>query len=151
MLFCMNSMKISYKNVLYVGPISFPKNVSAMAITPTNISVQWEPVEEINENGIIIAYEVTYSPQETFAGAIKEMSVNVSGMFLSTSIGELEEFVNYTVSVVAYTAVGGGPSSTDVSLRTLQSGKCKCVRVTFDSCTFVNNNLLSTVTKIYFL
>ena len=94
-----------------------------MVVSSTNISVEWEAVNEIDENGIIVAYELTYAPQQTFGGVIGEMKMNVSGMVLSAFIGGLEEFVNYNVSVLAYTAIGGGPSSNDVTIQTLQSGK----------------------------
>ena len=100
-----------------------------MVASSTNISVEWETVNEIQQNGIIIAYEITYTPQQTFQGAIGEMKTNVSGKVFSVFIGGLEEFVHYNVSVLAFTAIGGGPSSTNVMVLTSQSGKLEYVRL----------------------
>ena len=108
-----------------VGPDGPPTNVRAAATSPTTISVLWHPVNEIDRNGIINTHEITYTPQQTFGGAIREMKVNSSNS--TFVIQGLEEFVNYTVSVVAYTAIGGGPSSPEDVVTTFQNGKHICV------------------------
>ena len=99
-----------------------------MVVSSTNISMEWKAVNEIDENGIIIAYEITYTPLKTFGGAIGENKMNISGIFLSAVVEGLEEFVNYNLSVLAYTAVGGGPSSDKTTVVTLQSGKLDYVK-----------------------
>ena len=86
-------------------------------------------MNEIDENGIIVAYEITYTPLQTFGGAIGENKMNISGIFLSAVVEGLEEFVNYNVSVLAYTAVGSGPSSDKTTVVTLQSGRLDYVKV----------------------
>ena len=68
-------------------------------------------------------YEVTYTPLETFEGALQSDTVNFSRSDLSLNLTGLEEYVNYTISVRAYTDVGVGPYSMDIAVLTLQDSK----------------------------
>ena len=77
-------------------------------------------VPPIDQNGIITMYEVMYQPLETFNGNISTQTINVSGTEMSVFQIELQEFVNYTISVRAYTSVGAGPYSDEVTVLTLQ-------------------------------
>lgn len=108
-------------------PGAAPRNLSVMPFSSTVVSVNWQTVENIERNGEIIAYEITYTPQETFGGIIGEEAMNVSGSELSTNITGLEEFVNYTISIRAYTSIGAGPESGEVMVRTLPSGMFQLV------------------------
>ena len=94
-----------------------------MAVSTTIISVTWDMVPPIDQNGIITMYEVMYQPLETFNGNISTQTINVSGTEMSVFQIELQEFVNYTISVRAYTSVGAGPYSDEVTVLTLQDGK----------------------------
>ena len=106
----------------YPVPSSSPRNISAMAISPTTISVQWETFDPIDENGNIIAYEIMYTPEQTFNGLIRTSMMNVSEFDLSVNLTELQEYVNYTVSVRAYTSVGAGLYSNEVTILTPEDG-----------------------------
>ena len=92
-----------------------------VATSPRTISVMWEEVELIDQNGIITMYEVLYQPLESFGGDIGALTTNVSE--LATNLTNIEEFVNYTVSVRAYTSVGAGPYSEGMTVSTPQDGK----------------------------
>ena len=70
----------------------------------------WEEVPPIDQNGIIINYEVCYEPLETFDDAIMKEIVTI-GTDLFYMLSGLEEFVNYNISVRAYTVEGPGPYS----------------------------------------
>ncbi len=105
-----------------LAPGAAPRNLSVMPISATIVSVQWEAVERIERNGEIIVYEITYTPQQTFGGSIGEEAKNVSGSELSTNITGLQEFLNYSISIRAYTSIGAGPDSDVVMIRTLPSG-----------------------------
>ena len=85
--------------------------------------VSWGVVPPIDQNGIITMYEVLYQPLETFGGAIQTLTRNVSGTEMSVVLMNLQEFVYYNISVRAYTRVGEGPYSDDVTLRTNEDGK----------------------------
>ena len=86
--------------------------------------VTWEEVLAIDENGIIINYEVQYEPLQ-FANMLGTASVNTSD--LSVSIIELQEYVEYNISVRAYTSVGPGPYSDPVTERTLEDSECDSI------------------------
>ena len=61
--------------VHYTAPTSAPTNVRAMATSATSITVMWEEVPPLDQNGVITMYEVLYVPLETFDGTL---SVNVT-------------------------------------------------------------------------
>ena len=83
----------------------------------------WEEVVPIDQNGVITMYQVLYQPLETFGGAIGPLTVNVTE--LTADLTDLEEYVNYTISVRAYTSAGEGPYSDGVIVITLEGGKLK--------------------------
>ena len=89
----------------------------------TAIEVTWDIVPPMNQNGIITMYEVMYQPLETFNGNISTQTMIVSGTEMSVILMELQEFVNYTISVRAYTSVGAGPYSDEVTVMTLEDSK----------------------------
>ena len=66
-------------------------------------------------------YQVLYRPLQTFEGDIGEMSVNVTG--LSVTLTGLEECVNYSISVRAFTLSGEGPYSRSVTAKTAEDGE----------------------------
>ena len=75
--------------------------------TSTSISVSWEEVQAELRNGIITGYNITYeSLAENDNGFLQagpnDRRANLTG---------LEEFVEYNISVVAFTVKGDGPPS----------------------------------------
>ncbi len=101
-------------------PASPPVNVMATALSSTEIQVRWNEVPDIDQNGVITMYEVFYlSTLDLVNGSIltdsrDTFSVNITG---------LEEFVDYSVSVRAYTSVSPGPFSDTVLEMTGGRGK----------------------------
>ena len=75
----------------------------------------------MDQNGIILRYEVQYEPLMTFGGQLMTMVMNTSNT--SIVLGGLQEYVEYTISVRAYTSVGPGPFSPGVDNRTFEGGK----------------------------
>ena len=108
-------------------PASPPDNVTAMVESSTTIAVMWEEVPPIDQNGVITQYEVMYTPLETFGGTLESDTVNVSGSNMSVVLMGLEEYVNYTISVRAFTIVGAGPYSMAVTELTPEAGMCYCI------------------------
>ena len=92
-----------------------------MSTSPTLIEVTWNEVPAIDQNGIITVYEVMYTPLNTFGGQISANTTNVSGSKSMVTLSYLQEFVNYSISVRAYTTAGQGPESTIIEL-TQQAG-----------------------------
>ena len=87
-----------------------------MVESSTALRVTWEEVPAIDRNGEITEYEVQYKPLETFGGQISTSTVNTS--MLSIILTDLQEFVDYNISVRAYTSAGPGPYSDPVTERT---------------------------------
>ena len=77
----------------------------------------------IDQNGVITTYEVLYTPLETFNGSIGPLRENVTR--LAVNLTYLEEYINYTISVRAYTSVGEGPYSNMIRASTFENGKFK--------------------------
>ena len=94
-----------------------------MAESSTTIAVMWEEVPPIDQNGVITMYEVTYTPLETFGGTLESNSSTVLEPARSVNLTGLEEYINYNISVRAFTSVGAGPSSVAVTVLTLQDSK----------------------------
>ena len=109
-----------FLHTLYVVPGSPPSNVTATALSSDQILVNWDIVQLIDQNGVITAYQVLYQPLQTFIGAIRQLTLNVTG--LAANLTDLEEFVNYSIAVRAYTSVGGGPYSEHITERTYEDG-----------------------------
>ena len=66
-------------------------------------------------------YEVMYTPLETFGGQIG--TVNVNSTQLTLVLTDLQQHVEYNISVQAYTVIGPGPySSPGTIVRTFQDG-----------------------------
>ena len=95
----------------------------ATVVSPTSIMVTWDMVPPIDQNGVITMYEVLYEPQETFNGSIMSNTTTVDGTARAVNLTGLEEYVNYTISVRAYTSAGEGPYSDGVIELTDEDGK----------------------------
>ena len=84
--------------------------------------VTWDPVPEIDRNGIITQYEVEFN-QSTFSEISTSNLTTTNGPQLMVELEGLEEYVEYSVRVRAYTRVGPGPFSVAVKNGTLEDGK----------------------------
>ena len=100
-------------------PSEPPQNVRATTTSSTEIMVTWEEVPAIDQNGIIINYEVEYEPLQ-FMVELSTRTINATD--LAVAIVGLEEYVEYNISVRAYTSVGPGPYSDPVTERTDEDG-----------------------------
>ena len=102
----------------FAEPDGAPQNVRGRNTSSTIISVSWEAVQAERRNGIITGYNITY----------QSLTENDNG-FVTTgpddrqaNLTELKEFVEYHISVVAFTVKGDGPPSVLV-VRTDQDSK----------------------------
>ena len=105
---------------LHAAPSAAPVNVTTVTPSSTEIIVLWSEVPAIDQNGIIIEYEVEYT-QNTFDITNQTRTVNTT-MILLTS---LEEYVQYYIRVRAYTIIGSGPYSDVVNETTLEDSRLK--------------------------
>lgn len=89
----------------------------------TEILVAWKEVSDLNQNGIIVAYELLYEPLEIYGGQLQSQTINSTYLF--AYLAELEEFSNYSISVRAYTSVGSGPYSERIYAKTLEDSNLR--------------------------
>ena len=97
----------------------------AVNISSTSLQVSWDPVPAIDRNGIITQYEVEYN-QTTFSEVSMYNTTTVNSTTLNVSLCPLEEYVEYTIRVRAYTSVGAGPYSDLVNVTTNEDSKNYC-------------------------
>ena len=116
---------------IFTAPTGSPQNITATSLSSTAIYVTWEEVSPIDRNGNITTYEVLYEPLETFELL---MSITVNTTNLSLLLVALHPFVNYSISLRAYTAIGSGPYSDSVLERTHEDRK------PYASCVYLHLN-----------
>ena len=97
--------------------------MTAVNISSTAIQVSWDTVPAIDQNGIIIQYEVEYN-QTTFSEVSMYNTTTVNSTTLMVDLTGLEEDVEYAIQVRAYTSVGAGPYSDVVMETTQEDGMC---------------------------
>ena len=116
------SLNVDYRYRLFLfdtAPAVAPPNLRALTINSTAIEVQWEPVPEDERNGKITSYEILVVPEQFQATFFVNDSVLTT---FTIVISGLEEFVNYTFSIRAYTSEGPGPFSSNTTNRTFTAG-----------------------------
>ena len=91
-------------------------------ISSTAIRVSWDPAPPIDQNGVIAQYEVEYN-QTTFSEVSLYNGTIVSSTTLMVDLTGLDEDVEYTIRVRAYTSVGAGPYSVLVTVTTNEDCK----------------------------
>ena len=67
-------------------------------------------------------HEVRYEPLTTYGGQIQRMTLITTVVGNATLTG-LQEYTEYNISVRAYTSVGPGPYSEEVTNRTVEDGE----------------------------
>ena len=126
---------LTLKLVQLPEPDGAPQNVAGQNTSSTSILVSWEAVLAELRNGIITGYTIKYqSLTENDNGIVKagpnDRQANLTG---------LKEFVEYNISVVAFTVKGDGPPSVIV-VRTDQDSESNKLNV-FSLC-YVSVQLL---------
>ena len=91
----------------------------------------WDEVPADQQNGIITVYTITYHSQTEN----KTGNVQVNGSVRQKDLTNLQEYVNYNITVFASTVKGDGPASSPVVVRTDQDSKYFLIRHT---CEFLN-------------
>ena len=100
-------------------PDGAPQNVRGQNSSSTSILVMWDQVPADQRNGIIIGYTITYQSQlENDNG-----NFQVDGSVRQRELPNLKEYVNYKITVFAFTAIGSGPPSHPIVVTTDQDSK----------------------------
>ncbi|KAF6110980.1 protein tyrosine phosphatase receptor type F [Phyllostomus discolor] len=98
------------------APSSPPRRVQARMLSASTMLVQWEPPEE--PNGLVRGYRVYYSPDSRRPLSAWHKHNTDAGLL--TTVGSLLPGITYSLRVLAFTAVGDGPPSPAIQVKTQQ-------------------------------
>ncbi|XP_022431198.1 receptor-type tyrosine-protein phosphatase F isoform X9 [Delphinapterus leucas] len=98
------------------APSSPPRRVQARMLSASTMLVQWEPPEE--PNGLVRGYRVYYTPDSRRPLSAWHKHNTDAGLL--TTVGSLLPGITYSLRVLAFTAVGDGPPSPPIQVKTQQ-------------------------------
>lgn len=101
------------------APSSPPRRVQARMLSASTMLVQWEPPEE--PNGLVRGYRVYYTPDSRRPLSAWHKHNTDEGLL--TTVGSLLPGITYSLRVLAFTAVGDGPPSPTIQVKTQQGGR----------------------------
>ena len=120
MLILILMVLLSCCDIVPSGP---PQSVAAVNKSSTELTVRWQNVLEKDRNGIIQGFKVYYVAVGQFAVDRREKVQEVNdGSAVETVVGNLEKYIEYNITVLAFTSKGDGPNSTEITARTDQDG-----------------------------
>nr|KAF6347351.1 sidekick cell adhesion molecule 1 [Pipistrellus kuhlii] len=111
-------------------PSAAPGNVSAVAVSSTQILLTWASVPEQDQNGLILGYKILFRAKDLDA---EPSSHVVRGNHTQSALlAGLRKFVLYELQVLAFTRIGNGAASTPPVLeRTKDDAPGPPVRLVF--------------------
>ncbi|XP_053431879.1 receptor-type tyrosine-protein phosphatase F isoform X11 [Nycticebus coucang] len=98
------------------APSSPPRRVQARMLSASTMLVQWEPPEE--PNGLVRGYRIYYTPDSRRPLSAWHKHNTDAGLL--TTVGSLLPGITYSLRVLAFTAVGDGPPSPTMQVKTQQ-------------------------------
>ncbi|GBP30656.1 Protein sidekick [Eumeta japonica] len=122
--------------VVWVGeavPTAPPAQVTAEALSPTEVLLNWKPPLLSQQNGDLL---VTDSPEEPEPGRRAEEETEVvAATATSHSLVFLDKYTEYRIQVLAFNPAGDGPRSSAVAVRTQQGLPSAPRNITFSDIT----------------
>ena len=111
--------------ILCLEPSNAPQAVTVSATSSRSISVSWDPVIADDRNGIIKGYIVNYQalPNGYIVAKILNITYEEQNNRQTVTLDNLNEFTNYSIGVLAFTAFGNGPASVVQVVETLEDSK----------------------------
>ena len=103
------------------APSQAPSNLSLTAKTSTSIEASWQLPPEDSRNGIITGFKIFYKMKGS-SGSSTQITINNRSTLTNVVTG-LDEYTEYEFEVLAFTAVGDGPNSSVMSVRTEEDSK----------------------------
>ena len=103
----------------YSEPNAPPSHVQGRNTSSTSILVQWADVNATDQNGIILSYTVGFT---ALPGGSEQTKV-VNAPATDTTLTGLNEFTNYSITVLASTSKGGGNISEPIIVITDEDSK----------------------------
>ena len=111
--------------ILPLVPSNAPQAVTVSATSSKSIFVSWDPVIADDRNGIIKGYKVNYQalPNGDMATKFLNITKAQQNKRQTVTLDNLNEFTNYSIGVLAFTAFGNGPASVGQVVETLEDSK----------------------------
>ena len=111
--------------ILPLVPSNAPQAVTVSATSSKSIFVSWDPVIADDRNGIIKGYKVNYQvlPNGDMAAKFLNITKAQQNKRQTVTLDHLNEFTNYSIGVLAFTAFGNGPASVGQVVETLEDSK----------------------------
>lgn len=98
-----------------------PQNLRAWNTSSTSLKVAWEKVPSGYVHGILLGYKLFH--KEKRATKFITTVVHQQSEKIEIELKGLQKFTIYTIKVLAFTRIGHGASSDEVSVQTDQDGK----------------------------
>ena len=111
--------------ILPLEPTGAPQAITVSVTSSRSISVSWDPVIADDRNGIVKGYKVNYQalPNGDIATKIFKITKEQQNKRQTVTLGNLNEFTNYSIGVLAFTVFGNGPASVGQVVETLEDSK----------------------------
>ena len=111
--------------ILPLVPSNAPQAVTVSVTSSKSIFVSWDPVIADDRNGIIKGYKVNYQaiPNGDMAAMFLNITKAQQNKRQTVTLDHLNEFTNYSIGVLAFTAFGNGPASVGQVVETLEDSK----------------------------
>ena len=107
---------------LETAPSGPPTDLTTRVLSANTISVTWDPPVPIDQNGIITHYTLSYRGIERDTASREVTLYSYDSFFTHYILTELDEHTSYSISVLASTSIGSGPTATVVT-QTEQDGE----------------------------
>ena len=113
---------------LSLVPTGSPSNIITSSVDTTSFTLTWDPPTDTEQNGVITSYEISITgtpfdpPQSTYIVDAPTPLIYPATASVSTTLTELEENNDYTVTIAAINSEGRGPVSTSSSTSLLEAG-----------------------------
>jgi len=103
---------------MLIGPVGSPRLVRSTSVTSNSISLEWEKVDCLEQNGPIIAYTVSYRNGQGQPALMTTSNLEIT-------LTQLLSDELYTIIVAASNAVGNGPFSPELVVSLPIAGKVR--------------------------
>ena len=109
----------------FLEPSAAPQSFTAHfnATSHDSIFLSWDPLPTEDQNGIILGYLINITDIS------REDTLQFSSDTHNLTIESLRPHTTYTCLVAAYTSVGMGPFSVEISVQTLETSECVCMSI----------------------
>ena len=136
----------TYSSSIYVRtlegrPTDKPQSLTASPIASTAIALSWYPPDPQSINGLNLGYKIFAATPNNISVplvVVPSVTSNMLGQQMFNLTG-LQKYMFYSIRVLCFTSQGDGPSTSPMTVRTLEDGELNNRVVGF---CLKNNNIL---------